>query len=70
MEDRKVNPYIIALTVMLPTFMVLMDTSIVTVALSCMAGPLSVTTDDATWTLTVYLAASGIILPITGFLGN
>ncbi|WP_291493346.1 DHA2 family efflux MFS transporter permease subunit [Desulfurella sp.] len=70
MEDKKVNPYIIALTVMLPTFMVLMDTSIVTVALSYMAGPLSVTTDDATWTLTVYLAASGIILPITGFLGN
>jgi DHA2 family multidrug resistance protein len=70
MQEKQVNPYIVALTVMLPTFMVLMDTSIVTVALSYMAGPLSVTTDDATWTLTVYLAASGIILPITGFLGN
>jgi DHA2 family multidrug resistance protein len=70
MQEKQVNPYIVALTVMLPTFMVLMDTSIVTVALSYMAGSLSVTTDDATWTLTVYLAASGIILPITGFLGN
>jgi len=29
MQEKQVNPYIVALTVMLPTFMVLMDTSIV-----------------------------------------
>ncbi|MGE4546177.1 MAG: DHA2 family efflux MFS transporter permease subunit [Desulfurella sp.] len=65
--EKKVNPYLIALTVMIPTFMVLMDTSIVSVALPYIAGPLSVTTDDAAWTLTVYIAASAIILPVTGF---
>jgi len=34
MQEKKVNPYIVALTVMLPTFMVLMDTSIVTHCIS------------------------------------
>jgi DHA2 family multidrug resistance protein len=68
--ERKIHPYLIAITVMLPTFMVLMDTSIVSVALRYIAGPLSVTPDDAAWTLTVYLAANAIILPITGFLSQ
>lgn len=68
--ENKVNPYVVALTVMIPTFMVLMDTSIVSVALPYIAGPLSVTTDDAAWTLTVYIAASAIILPVTGFLSQ
>ncbi|MGC8791703.1 MAG: DHA2 family efflux MFS transporter permease subunit [Desulfurella sp.] len=67
MAQQKVNPYLIALTVMIPTFMVLMDTSIVSVALPYIAGPLSVTPDDAAWTLTVYIAANAIILPVTGF---
>ena len=68
--DKKVHPYLIAFTVMLPTFMVLMDTSIVSVALRYIAGPLSVTADDAAWTLTVYLAANAIALPLTGFLSQ
>lgn len=67
MMEKKINPYLIAITVMIPTFMVLMDTSIVSVALPYIAGPLSVTTDDAAWTLTVYIAANAIILPVTGF---
>ena len=61
------NPWIIAVAVMLPTFMEILDTTIVSVALPHIAGSLSATTDEATWTLTSYLVANAIILPATGW---
>ncbi|OSS42936.1 Inner membrane component of tripartite multidrug resistance system [Desulfurella amilsii] len=68
--QQKVNPYIIALTVMLATFMEVLDTSVANVALPHIAGSLSVTVTDSTWVLTSYLAANAIILPITGWLSQ
>ena len=62
-----VNPWLIAATVMLPTFMEILDTTIVSVALPHIAGNLSASTDEATWTLTSYLVANAIILPATGW---
>ncbi len=62
-----VNPWIIAAAVMLPTFMEILDTTIVSVALPHIAGSLSASTDEATWTLTSYLVANAIILPATGW---
>ena len=47
-----VNPWLIALSVMLATFMEVIDTSIASVALPHIAGSLSATTDEATWVLT------------------
>ncbi|PKU21740.1 DHA2 family efflux MFS transporter permease subunit [Telmatospirillum siberiense] len=64
------NPWIIALAVTLPTFMEVLDTTIVNVALPHIAGSLSASSDDATWTLTSYLVANGIVLPISGWLGR
>ena len=61
------NPWLIALTVTLVAFMEVLDTTIVNVALPHIAGSLSASTDDATWTLTSYLVANGIVLPISGF---
>jgi DHA2 family multidrug resistance protein len=65
-----VNPWIIAAVVMLATFMEILDTTIVSVALPYVAGSLSASTDEATWTLTSYLVANAIILPATGWLGR
>ncbi len=62
-----VNPWIIAAAVMLPTFMEILDTTIVSVALPHIAGSLSASTDEATWTLTSYLVANAVILPATGW---
>ena len=62
-----VNPWLIAAAVMLPTFMEILDTTIVSVALPHIAGNLSASTDEATWTLTSYLVANAIVLPATGW---
>ena len=50
--------------------MEILDTTIVNVALPHIAGSLSASTDDATWTLTSYLVANGIVLAISGWLGH
>lgn len=65
-----VNPWIIAAAVMLATFMEVLDTTIVSVALPHIAGSLSATTDEATSTLTSYLVSNAIILPASGWLAK
>lgn len=64
------NPWLIALSVMLATFMVVLDTSVANVALPHMAGTFSATSDEATWILTSYLIATGIILPSTAWFSS
>ena len=64
------NPWLIAVGVMLATFMEVLDTSIANIALPHIAGSLSATTDEATWVLTSYLVSNAIILPMTGWLAN
>jgi len=64
------NPWLVAITVTLATFMEVLDTSIANVALPHMAGSLGASQDEATWVLTSYLVASAIILPISGWLSN
>ena len=51
-QDSDINPWLIAISVMLATFMEVIDTSIASVALPHIAGSLSATTDEATWVLT------------------
>ena len=62
------NPWIIALTVTLATFMEVLDTSIANVALPHIAGGLSAGTDESTWVLTSYLVSNAIVLPMSGWL--
>ncbi len=66
----KHNPWLIALTVTLATFMEVLDTSIANVALPHIAGSVGASQEEATWVLTSYLVASAIILPISGWLSN
>ena len=64
------NPWLIAIVVTLAAFMEILDTTIVNVSLPHIAGSVSASYDDATWALTSYLVANGIVLPISGFLGR
>jgi DHA2 family multidrug resistance protein len=63
-----ISPWLIAATVMLATFMEVLDTSIANVSLPHIAGSLSATIDESTWVLTSYLISNAIILPLTGWL--
>jgi len=63
------NPWLIAASVMLATFMEVLDTSVANVSLPHIAGNLSATTEESTWVLTSYLISNAIILPATNWLG-
>ena len=64
------HPWLVAVSVVCGTFMVVLDTTVVNVSLRNIAGSLSATPEEATWALTSYLAANAIILPITGWLAQ
>jgi len=66
----EVNRWIVAIAVMLSTFMEILDTTVVNVSLPHIAGSLSATVDESTWALTSYLVANAIVLPLTGWLAN
>ncbi|SEG49880.1 MFS transporter, DHA2 family, multidrug resistance protein [Bryocella elongata] len=66
----KHNPWLIALTVTIATFMEVLDTSIANVALPHIAGSVGASQEEATWVLTSYLVSSAVILPISGWLSN
>src|SRR6201992_3951065 len=66
-QNAGVNPWLIAASVMLATFMEVLDTAIASVALPYIAGSLSATTDEATWGLTTYLVPNAIVLPASNW---
>jgi len=65
-----ISPWIVAIAVMLSTFMEVLDTTVVNVSLPHIAGNLDASIDESTWVLTSYLVANAIVLPITGWLAN
>src|SRR5208282_2390854 len=67
-SPRVFNPWLVALAVVVPTFMEVRDTTIANVALRYIAGGLSAAVTDSEWVITSYLAANAIILPISGWL--
>jgi DHA2 family multidrug resistance protein len=67
---NKVNKWIIALTVVLPTLIEVIDTSVVNVSLDHIRGSLSAGIDEATWAITAYLVSNAIIIPLTGWLSR
>ncbi len=66
----KHNPWVIGIIVTMAAFMEVLDTTIVNVSLPHIAGSLSVSDDDSTWSLTTYLIANGIVLTISGSLSR
>ena len=70
---KTITPYnriLITIVVMSATLMQVIDTTIVNVALPHMQGALSASPDEITWTLTSYLVASAIFMPLTGYLSD
>ncbi len=65
-----INKWLIALIVIVPTFIEVVDTSVVNVALDHIRGSLSAGVDEATWTITSYLVSNAIIIPMTGWLAR
>src|SRR5271168_3023940 len=65
-----INPWLVAVAVVIPTFMEVLDTTIANVALRYIAGGLSAAVIDSEWVLTSYLAANATILPISGWLST
>ena len=65
-----VNYWLIALSVMVPTFMEVLDTTIANVALNHIAGSMSASYSQSTWILTSYLISNAVVLPLTAWLGN
>ncbi len=63
-----VNPWLIAVTVTLATFMELLDTAIANVSLPHIAGGLATSYDESTWVLTSYLVANAVVLPLSASL--
>jgi len=64
------TPGLVALAVMLATFMEVLDTTVVNVALPHISGNLSATIDESTWVITSYLVSNAIVLPATGWLSR
>ena len=65
-----INPWVIALTVTIATFMELLDTSIANVSLPYIAGGLGRSYDEVTWILTTYLVANAVVLPMSAWLSR
>ncbi|HLX37175.1 MAG TPA: DHA2 family efflux MFS transporter permease subunit, partial [Candidatus Binataceae bacterium] len=69
-QPQRHNPWAIAMTVTLATFMEILDTSIANVALPHIAGALSSSIDESTWVLTSYLVSNAIVLPMSAWMSS
>ena len=65
-----INPWIVTFAVMLATFMEILDTTVVNVAVPHIAGNMGATVEEGTWVVTSYLVSNAIILPMSGWLAN
>jgi DHA2 family multidrug resistance protein len=68
--QKHVNKWIVALTVMLPTLIEIIDTSIVNVSLDHIRGSLSAGMGEATWAISAYLLSNAIVIPMSGWLSR
>ncbi|HXN06671.1 MAG TPA: DHA2 family efflux MFS transporter permease subunit, partial [Nitrospiria bacterium] len=69
-SPRAVNPFLVALSVMLGTFMEVLDATVANVSLPHIAGSLSASIDESTWILTSYLVSNAIVLPVSGWFSS
>jgi DHA2 family multidrug resistance protein len=67
---RQLNPWIVTVAVMLATFMEVLDTTVVNVAIPHLAGNMGATVEEGTWVVTSYLVSNAIVLPMAGWLAG
>jgi EmrB/QacA subfamily drug resistance transporter len=68
-DTEKMN-WSILVVIVIGTFMAILDSSIVNVALPKMMTIFNASADDIQWILTAYMLTLGVIMPISGFLGD
>lgn len=69
-QNHNYSRLLIVIAVMSATLMQVLDTTIVNVALPHMQGSLNASSDQISWTLTTYLVASAIFMPLTGYFSD
>lgn len=70
MKGNTANRWLIVLTVMLPTFIEIMDTSVVNVTLGHIRGTMSAGIDEATWAITSYIVSNAVVMPMSDWLSR
>ncbi|MFZ5591171.1 MAG: DHA2 family efflux MFS transporter permease subunit [Bacillota bacterium] len=70
LQNDRPFPWLGLFVVVIGAFMAILDGSIVNVALPKLMAIFGVDTEDAQWILTGYLLASGVVVPVTGYLGD
>ena len=70
MKETAVNKWLIVLTVMLPTFIECMDTSVVNVTLDHIRGTMSAGIDESAWAITSYIVSNAIVMPMSDWLSR
>ncbi len=69
-SSHRINPWIVTIAVMLATFMEVLDTTVVNVAIPHLSGNMGATVEEGTWVVTSYLVSNAIVLPMSGWLAN
>ena len=69
-HGRERVPWVALIILMMGTFMAFLDSSIVNVAIPKLMALFGVGPDQVEWVVTGYLLTSGVVVPITGYLGN
>ncbi|MEW6442235.1 MAG: DHA2 family efflux MFS transporter permease subunit [bacterium] len=69
-RSASVNKWLITLTVMIPTFIEILDMTVVNVSLNHIQGSLSAGLDEVTWVLTSYLVSNAIVIPMSGWIAS
>lgn len=70
MKQTPVNRWLVVLTVMLPTFIEIMDTSVVNVTLGHIRGSMSAGIDESTWAITSYIVSNAVVMPMSDWLSR
>lgn len=70
MSRPKINRWLITASVMIPTLIEILDTSVANVALTHIQGSLSAGQEEVTWVLTSYLVANAVVIPMSGWLAR
>lgn len=63
-------PWSAVLVLVIGAFMSILDSSIVNVALPRMMAVFGASTDEIEWVLTGYMLTTGVVIPLTGYLGK
>lgn len=65
-----VNKWLVTVSVMLPTLIEILDTSVANVSLTHIQGSMSAGQEEVTWVLTSYLVANAVVIPMSGWLAR